>query len=88
MPKFNLYEKQYSALPGHTLARVEVGWSAGTVQLATASDDLDVLRALGEAAAPNQTDWRGVFVQLDREGINDLIRNLRKARDSAFGRDE
>lgn len=30
----------------------------------------------------------GWFVTLDREGINALIRNLRKARDAAFGRDE
>lgn len=30
----------------------------------------------------------GFFVQLDRQGINQLIRNLRRARDQAFGRDE
>lgn len=30
----------------------------------------------------------GFYVDLDRKGINDLIRNLRKARDQAFGRDE
>ena len=30
----------------------------------------------------------GWFVNLDRRGINDLIRNLRRARDQAFGRDE
>jgi hypothetical protein len=30
----------------------------------------------------------GFFVQLDRRGINDLIRHLRRARDAAFGRDE
>lgn len=27
------------------------------------------------------------YVQLDREGINDLIRKLRRARDYAFGKD-
>lgn len=87
MPKFNVYEKS-TDLPGHTPGRAEVGWSAGHVQLATCTDDLDNLRALGAAAAPDQPDWRGVFLQLDREGINELIRSLRKARDSAFGRDE
>lgn len=31
---------------------------------------------------------KGMYVTLDRRGINDLIRNLRRARDQAFGRDE
>lgn len=30
----------------------------------------------------------GFYVQLDRRGINDLIRHLRRSRDAAFGRDE
>lgn len=30
----------------------------------------------------------GMYVELDRHGINQLIRNLRRARDQAFGRDE
>lgn len=30
----------------------------------------------------------GVFMTLNRDGVNRLIRSLRKARDSAFGRDE
>ena len=30
----------------------------------------------------------GFHTQLDRDGINHLIRNLRRARDQAFGRDE
>lgn len=87
MPKFNLYQES-TGLPGDTPARVEVGWSAGHVQLATCSDDRDSLRALGAAAAPDQPDWRGIFIPLGRDQLNELIRNLRKARDSAFGRDE
>jgi hypothetical protein len=90
MPKFNLYEKS-TGLPGDTPARVEVGWTAsggGHVQIATCSDNLENLRALGKAAAPEQEDWRGIFMVLDRDGINELIRNLRIARDKAFGRDE
>jgi hypothetical protein len=35
---------------------------------------------------PHFTD--GMYVDLDRAGINKLIRNLRRARDQAFGRDE
>lgn len=30
----------------------------------------------------------GMYVNLDRRGINDLVRNLRRARDQAFGKDE
>ena len=30
----------------------------------------------------------GWFIDLDRQGINKLIRDLRRARDQAFGRDE
>lgn len=30
----------------------------------------------------------GFHVQLDRDGINSLMRHLRRARDQAFGRDE
>lgn len=39
-----------------------------------------------EAPVPRFTD--GMYVDLDRRGINDLIRVLRRARDQAFGRDE
>lgn len=40
-----------------------------------------------EAPSPiHYTD--GFHVQLDRRGINALIRHLRRARDQAFGRDE
>jgi hypothetical protein len=33
-------------------------------------------------------DSNGWFADLDRKGLNDLIRLLRRARDAAFGRDE
>lgn len=45
----------------------------------------------GEEAA-QETEFlaqaAGCWVTLDRKGINDVIRNLRRARDQAFGRDE
>lgn len=34
------------------------------------------------------TCFEGMYVQLNRRSINDLIRHLRRARDQAFGRDE
>lgn len=60
--------------------RVKVGWNreTGDVQIATVNEEAeDIFSA--EA---------GLYVDLDRRGINNLIRILRKARDSAFGRDE
>jgi hypothetical protein len=40
-------------------------------------------------AQPVETHFTdGMHVDLDRKGINDLIRKLRRARDQAFGRDE
>lgn len=43
--------------------------------------------------APGETDehgrrWETQWMDLDRHTINQLIRELRKARDEAFGRDE
>lgn len=38
--------------------------------------------------APLGTVESGLYVDLDREGLNHSIRALRKARDQAFGRDE
>lgn len=68
----------------------EVMWNreAGHVQLVT--------RELShEIPSPEEQEkdgpWPctyGFFVDLDRKGINDMIRVLRRARDQAFGRDE
>lgn len=45
-----------------------------------------------EAEAAEEEEWlarnQGLYVTLDRKGINKLIRDLRRARDQAFGRDE
>jgi hypothetical protein len=58
---------------------VSVGWSseAGHVQVATLTRD----------TVSKETRQEGVYIDLDRRGINDLIRHLRRARDQAFGRD-
>jgi hypothetical protein len=51
---------------------------AHTGELRSADDGRDVIFTA-------QDGW---FIDLDRRGINQLIRNLRRARDQAFGRDE
>jgi len=66
--------------PANEPFRVEVGWSRerGDVSIATIDPSKP---EIGEP-------YQGFYVWLDRKGINDLIRNLRRARDQAFGRDE
>lgn len=62
--------------------RVRVGWTKdhGHVELATVAEDGRVLEP-----GPDANGW---FIQLDRHGVNRLIRVLRRARDDAAGRDE
>lgn len=43
---------------------------------------------VGEMLEFEAVGHTGHYVQLDRKGINQLIRVLRRARDQAFGRDE
>lgn len=40
------------------------------------------------ATITHDTIEEGVHINLNRQGINDLIRHLRRARDKAFGKDE
>lgn len=66
--------------------RLEVSWHQGAyVQLATATR-----REVPET--PDQPAYvtyeSDAYVTLDRYGINRLIQTLRRARNSAFGRDE
>lgn len=66
---------------------VDVRWGReqGYVQVVTKAEDAWGGR-WSEDEGSHFTD--GMFVDLDRTGINRLIRNLRRARDQAFGRDE
>lgn len=61
---------------------VSVGWSkedhGGHVQLATLRN--------GKENSFDPTD--GLYTDLNRKQINDLIKALRKARDQAYGKDE
>ncbi len=95
MPKTNLYER-----PGpegqDSDRRLEVGWQADSVQVATtklrpgADRNADYLSAVTYASSTGGPPraWEGEFISLDREQINQLIRTLREARDKAFGRNE
>lgn len=67
---------------------VDVRWNrdASYVQIVTKETDAFGGRLVGEDPGTHYTD--GFYVDLDRQGINLLIRNLRRARDQAFGRDE
>lgn len=66
---------------------VDVRWGRdqGYVQVVTKAEDAWGGR-WAEGEGSHFTD--GMYVNLDREAINRLIRNLRRARDQAFGRDE
>jgi hypothetical protein len=67
---------------------------AGVV--AYTSSDFPVMNTVGAAVVVTggivppepEPEWAGQFVDLDRHGLNQLIRSLRRARDQAYGRDE
>lgn len=89
MPKDNV---DCIAMPG---ARAEVAWrpgDTGFVQLATTNQNstftFDPEPDTQTQSAITPTPFDGWRITLDREGINRLIRSLRKARDSVYGRDE
>ena len=75
MPKENINPAREYDDYGNRMSALEVGWSSSDVHLtATAWYDR------------NERE-QAVAVCLDRDGINRLIRSLRKARDRAFGSD-
>lgn len=59
---------------------IDLGWSreAEYVQLGV----------IKREKVTHNTVHEGMYSQMDRSTINDLIRKLRRARDQAFGRDE
>lgn len=75
--------------PARSIA--EVSWSreAEHVQVVTKcvrAEDTEQVYENSELPTLKAAD--GWYIYLDRSGINRLIRNLRRARDQAFGRDE
>lgn len=73
--------------PETPVAAVRWGRETGHVQLVTRLRECELFFDPDDPTAPIPCQY-GYYVTLDRRGINDLIRTLRKARDQAFGRDE
>lgn len=66
--------------------RVEVGWRRdGDVQIATTNPDSPLHIDDGNPAG--KVPFTGWWVTLDRDGVNKLIRDLRRSRDQAYGPD-
>ncbi len=85
MPKTTVYPPHTQ--PNHATTRVEVCWHNGGVQIATTALVNPTTLSVDNAVA--EPEWKSdSFVDLDRRGINTLIRALREARDKAYGRDE
>lgn len=90
MPKETVYGEQIVPMDEQggtpSVPIVEVRWAReGTVQVVTKATDPHEGRLVDDDGV-HYTD--GFHVDLDRAGINALIRYLRRARDQAFGRDE
>lgn len=95
MPKESVYGNQHCFDPNDKnpqVPTVDVMWSrdGDLVQIVSKVEDPHGGRWIGEGdwdqGSTHFTD--GMYVDLDRNSINKLIRNLRRARDQAFGRDE
>lgn len=97
MPKHNIYPATTADIPADR--RLELHWQRESgVQLATTvwkgpfgstpDTGLEFLPgATGTAEDPGRA-WDGQFLDLNRDQLNHLIKQLRVARDQAFGRDE
>lgn len=94
MPKESVYGLQHGGpaidadAPPPVVPIVDVLWNreGGFVQVASKAVTADGGRVAADSEEAHFTD--GMYVDLDRTSINKLIRNLRRARDQAFGRDE
>lgn len=68
---------------------VKIGWSQhGSVQVGVSAAGAFSFNTPLPAGVSINGPYDDLWVTLDRQGCNDLIRKLRKARDQAFGRDE
>jgi hypothetical protein len=93
MPKHNIYQRINPENGTVGSRRLEVHWqrdgdialnSTVWAGLGDPNPDLEFL----PAQEPPRAAWRGEAIILEREQINHLIRQLRIARDQAFGKDE
>jgi hypothetical protein len=98
MPKHFIYPRP---LPDgrDAQSRLELHWQAGSyVQIGSATwagdpnhvdSTLVYLQPATGIVVPDPKEaWPGQFVELDRDQVNHLIRELRMARNQAFGKDE
>jgi hypothetical protein len=82
-------EAEWSACAGQQvpldMAALKVGWSKETGHLELAICEYEnghfVEHALNDETTPR-------YIQVDRAGVNRMIKVLRQARDDAFGKDE
>ena len=91
MPKESVYGSQdpfETDGPGVSIVEVRWGRETGDVQVVSKAVRRADLGPLVESDPGSIHYTNGFYVDLDRRGINDLIRHLRRARDQAFGRDE
>ena len=91
MPKETVYGEQLTFDPKDANPQVPVvdvmwGRDQQFVQIASKVESPDGGRWAEES--PNSHVSDGMYVDLNRASVNKLIRNLRRARDQAFGRDE
>lgn len=90
MPKEGVFGEQHAFDPNdkHPMVPVvDVLWGRDhrSVQIVTKVEDPHGGR-WSDSTETHFTD--GMYVDLSRDSVNRLIRNLRRARDQAFGRDE
>lgn len=71
---------------GRSVVEVLWGRETGHCQIVSKAVDRFTGDRLSDDEGIHYTD--GMYVDLDRRGINNLIRALRRARDQAFGKDE
>lgn len=93
MPKFNIYPQQSDPGADEPARRISVGYTKGSyaqvgIALRLAANPHIAPAAKADGVFNSDPDWHTEWVDADRHTINQLIRELRKARDEAFGRDE
>lgn len=96
MPK-EVIRSKYEGNSDNPEPVIRVGWSKEQGHVDVASVSLDPKQGLSfydedvkQWVTFDKRDFleNGWFVQLDRNGINKMIKALRTARDQAFGKDE
>lgn len=94
MPKVNQYPFPKPDQVDGADTRLELGWHDNVVTVAVTklragADRHQDFVPGADPAEPYVPVWDGVGLQFtERRQINELIRNLRKARNTAFGHDE